>query len=82
MESTKLFVGNLRFSVREKDLSDLFTPYGKVISTKIIKKKGFGFVEMANKTEAENAQMALDNTIFKNRTIKVDEAHEHAFDRV
>lgn len=51
----EIFVGSIPFKFKEKDLIDLFSPYGEVISATIIinkstrQNKGFGFVEMKKK---------------------------------
>lgn len=69
---TKLYAGNLGFSVTNEDLKDLFSNYGEVKEIKLIEGKGFGFVEMSNQTEAESAKKALNGTDFKGRKLKVD----------
>jgi RNA recognition motif-containing protein len=74
MESNKLYVGNLSYSVTNEQLKDLFTNYGEVKNTNIIDGKGFGFIEMASSSEAEKAKEGLNETEFEGRTIKVDEA--------
>ncbi len=74
MQGNKLYVGNLSYSVSEDELKDLFTSHGEVKSVRIIEGKGFGFVEMSSTEEAEKAKDALNNTEFKGRTMKVDEA--------
>ena len=74
MENKKLYVGNLSYSVTNKQLEELFTNYGEVLDTKIIDGKGFGFVEMSSSDEAEKAKEGLNETEFEGRTIKVDEA--------
>ena len=49
-----IFISNLDFKVESNDLTDFFSPYGEVISSKVItdrvtgKSRGFGFVEMAS----------------------------------
>ena len=74
MQGSKLYVGNLNYSVTSPDLEELFAPHGEIKQINIIEGKGFGFVEMANPTEAEKAKEALDGSDFKGRTIRVDEA--------
>lgn len=69
---TKLYVGNLGFSVTREDLNNLFSNYGEIRETKLIEGKGFGFIEMSNQAEAESAKKALHGTDFKGRTLKVD----------
>ncbi|MBN1819801.1 MAG: RNA-binding protein [Prolixibacteraceae bacterium] len=75
-----IYVGNLDFRVDENDLEGIFEEYGSVSSTKIItdkfsgKSKGFGFVEMENKAEAENAIKELNGSTLENREMVVNEA--------
>jgi RNA recognition motif-containing protein len=74
METSRLYVGNLTYSVTEEDLKDLFSGYGEVKSVKIIGDKGFGFVEMNTTEAAEKARDALNGTVFVGRTLRVEEA--------
>jgi RNA recognition motif-containing protein len=74
MQSSKLYVGNLNYSVSKEQLEDLFSNYGEVRQVNVIEGKGFGFVEMSNQSEAEKAKEALNGSEFKGRTLKVDEA--------
>ena len=74
MQGSKVYVGNLNYSTTEDDLRTLFSAYGTVATVNSIEGKGFGFVEMSSPEEAEKAKDALNDTEFKGRTIKVDEA--------
>jgi RNA recognition motif-containing protein len=74
MQGSKLYVGNLGYSVTNEQLEELFSEYGEVKQVNIIEGKGFGFVEMSNSSEAEKAKEALDGTDYKGLTLKVDEA--------
>ncbi|NLB01709.1 MAG: RNA-binding protein [Methanomicrobiales archaeon] len=74
MESNKLYVGNLTYSVNEEQLKELFSQYGTVTDVRVIERKGFGFVEMGSPEEAEAAKEALNDTVFVGRTLKIDEA--------
>ncbi|MGC8765426.1 MAG: RNA recognition motif domain-containing protein [Brevinematia bacterium] len=74
MESSRLYVGNLKYGVTSEQLSELFSGYGEVKYAKVIEGKGFGFVEMGNNNEAENAMKALNGQEFAGRTLKIDEA--------
>lgn len=75
-----IYVGNLSFNMTEADLKDAFAVYGTVQSASIITDKisgqsrGFGFVEMPNKDEAEKAIAALNGRDLKGRALKVNEA--------
>lgn len=74
MQGSKLYVGNLSYSVVNNELEELFSNYGEVREVKIIEGKGFGFVEMSNQAEAEKAKDALNGSDFKGRSLRVDEA--------
>lgn len=75
-----IYVGNLPYSFDDTALENLFANYGEVSSAKIIfdrdtnRSKGFGFVEMANQNEAEEAINKLNGTDVNGRTLKVNEA--------
>ncbi len=71
---TKLYVGNLSYSVTIEDLKTLFSTHGTVVDVKVLEGKGFGFVEMSSQSEAETAKKELDGYEFKDRRLKVDEA--------
>ena len=75
----RLHVGNLDYSVTSKDLEELFSGEGMVVSVRVIrrldgKSKGFGYVEMETEDEALKAIERFNKTEFKNRTIYVNEA--------
>lgn len=74
MEGSKLYVGNLKYSVTNDKLKELFSAYGEVKSVNIIEGKGFGFIEMSSPEEAKKAKDALNNTDFEDRPLKIDEA--------
>ncbi len=74
MQGSKLYVGNLNYSVTDKELKELFSNHGEVKEVNIIEGKGFGFVEMSNQAEAEKAKEELNGYEFKGRTLKVDKA--------
>jgi len=75
-----IYVGNLSHEVTEEDLRVAFEPFGQVESATIIKdkysgeSKGFGFVEMLSKAEAQSAIDGLNGKELKGRTLKVNEA--------
>ena len=76
----QIYVGSLPYEVTEEDLREEFGAFGEVASVNIIKDrdsgrpKGFGFVEMASKSEAEAAITGLNGKTLKERTIVVNEA--------
>ncbi len=74
MDGTKLYVGNLSYSVRNEELRELFAQYGEVRQANVIEGKGFGFVEMSNPEESENARKALNGKDFKGRALRIEEA--------
>ena len=77
---TKLYVGNLAYSVTNEDLEALFSQAGKVDSAVVVTDKfsgqsrGFGFVEMADSNEAARAIEDFNETELKGRAIRVNEA--------
>jgi RNA recognition motif-containing protein len=76
----KLYVGNLGYSVADRDLEELFRQYGVVQSAKVImdrdsgQSKGFAFVEMGSDAEAKAAIDALNGTEMQGRALTVNEA--------
>jgi len=74
MDGSRLYCGNLSYSVTNSQLEELFAQHGEVKSVNIIEGKGFGFVEMGSTEDAEKAQEALNGTDFEGRTLNVDEA--------
>ena len=75
-----VFVGNLAYKTRGRQLASLFEPYGEIVSIRIVKDretgkaKGFGFVEM-HEADAKRAIKSLDGNEFMGRTLKVSEAN-------
>ncbi len=74
MQNSKLYVGNLKYSVTKEQLTELFSNYGDVKEVNIIEGKGFGFVEMNEVSEAEKAKDELNGSVLEGRTLRVDEA--------
>ena len=74
MHGSKLFVGNIGYSVSDQQLKELFSQHGTVVDVRIIGDKGFGFVEMSSQSEAENAKNALDGFNLEGRNLRIDEA--------
>ncbi|MFQ5964240.1 MAG: RNA recognition motif domain-containing protein [Candidatus Scalinduaceae bacterium] len=75
-----IYVGNLSRNVTEDDLREAFEAFGQVTSATIIKDKftgeprGFGFVEMQAKAEAQAAIDGMNGKDLKGRTLNVNEA--------
>ncbi|MFQ5770024.1 MAG: RNA recognition motif domain-containing protein [bacterium] len=74
MHGSKLYVGNINYSVTKDQLKELFSSFGSVNEIQLVEGKGFGFVEMSKQTEAEKAKGALNGSDFKGRNLKVNEA--------
>jgi RNA recognition motif-containing protein len=75
-----IYVGNLSRNVTEEDLQQAFKDFGEVASVKMIKdrysgeSRGFGFVEMPDKAEAQSAIDGLNGKELKGQALKVNEA--------
>ena len=80
MNSNKLYVGGLPYSVNDDQLRDIFVAHGTVESATVImdrmsgRSKGFGFVEMSSQEEAQAAIDKLNGTDLEGRNITVNEA--------
>jgi cold-inducible RNA-binding protein len=78
--SKKLYVGNLSYSVGNRELEQMFAAHGAVASATVImdrdtgRSKGFGFVEMGNDQEANAAIAALNGKDVDGRSLTVNEA--------
>jgi RNA recognition motif-containing protein len=78
----KLFVAGLPFDMDDQELQEIFEEYGAVNSAKIIldrethKSRGFGFVEMAQKADAETAMAKLDGGELSGRKLTVKPAED------
>lgn len=72
-----LYVSNLSFHTTEDDLNKMFSTYGKVNSVKIItdkmtnKSRGFGFIEMPEENEGQEAIKMLNNKEIQGRSLSV-----------
>ncbi len=79
-----IFVGSLPFKFKEKDLEELFSAFGEVLSVKIIidkatrQNKGFGFVEMKDRPAGLKAIRELDGSEHLGRAIVVSEAQKNS----
>lgn len=75
-----IYVGNLDFKVTDQDLNNLFSEFGQVESARVItdkyngRSKGFGFVVMDDKSEAQEAITSLNGKDIKSRSMTVNEA--------
>ena len=75
-----IYVGNLSYEVTEDALREAFEEFGPVESATIIKDKfsgksrGFGFVEMSSKAEAQSAIDGLNGKELNGKALNVNEA--------
>lgn len=75
-----IYVGNLNYKATREELEELFAEFGEVSSVNIIndretgRSKGFGFVEMPNDEEAENAINSLNGASMLDRELRVNQA--------
>jgi RNA recognition motif-containing protein len=75
-----IYVGNLPYDAGETQLTELFSQYGQVQAASVImdratgRSRGFGFVEMPNADEAQQAIDALNEKEFNGRALKINEA--------
>jgi cold-inducible RNA-binding protein len=78
--STKLFVGNLSFNLTENDLQDAFAAFGTVSEVNLMmdretnRPRGFAFVSMSTKEEADKAIQGLNGKQLDGRALTVNEA--------
>jgi cold-inducible RNA-binding protein len=84
LKMTNIFVGNLSFGATEQTVRALFEPHGAVERVSIVtdrdtgRSRGFGFVEMNDAGEAENAIAALNGRELDGRKLTVNEARPRA----
>ena len=77
----EFYVGNLLFDVTEDDLRELFGKFGEITGVRLImykgpgKSKGFAFIEMSSEEDARKAIEEMDGTEYRERTLRVREAH-------
>ncbi|MDP7062253.1 MAG: RNA-binding protein [Planctomycetota bacterium] len=75
-----IYVGNLSYATDDRELEDLFAPFGDIASARVItdretgRSKGFGFVEMPDRGQAEAAIEALNGNEVDGRELRINEA--------
>jgi RNA recognition motif-containing protein len=75
-----IYVGNLPYDVSDADLQQLFEKYGTVTSARVVmdratgRAKGFGFVEMNDRAEAEKAIAGTNGADMNGRPLRVNES--------
>jgi cold-inducible RNA-binding protein len=78
--ATRIYVGNLPYTIDNEQLAQLFSAFGNVVEASVVidrdsgRSKGFGFVQMSDDDAARNAIASLNETMLGNRTIRVNEA--------
>jgi len=76
----KIYVGNLSYDATDSELNAVFSEFGEVSSANVIKNnssgrsRGYGFVEMPNDSEANEAIKALNDSPLQGRNIRVHQA--------
>jgi RNA recognition motif-containing protein len=76
----KLFIGNLPYDISESEIVDLFSQYGEVVDTNLIKdtytgqSKGFAFIEMSSRSGGQQAMESLNKSTYKSRQLVCNEA--------
>lgn len=82
-----IYVGNLPYAAGDGDLQELFEKHGAVTSARVItdkfsgQSKGFGFVDMPNRSEAINAIKATNGIDFMGRPLRVNESQPRPRDK-
>lgn len=82
MSNTRIYVGNLPYSYGDRDLQQLFQPFGEVKFARVMldretgKSRGFGFVEMDSPESMTKAITSLDGQRCENQNLRVNEARE------
>jgi RNA recognition motif-containing protein len=78
--NTKLYVGNLSFSIGDQELREAFAPHGNLVSASVVtdrdsgQSRGFGFVEYGSSDEAQRAVDAMNGTSLDGRSLNVNVA--------
>jgi len=76
----KLFIGNLPYDISESELQTLFTEFGEVMNTNLIKdrftgqSRGFAFIEMSTRSGGQQAMESLNKSLYKSRELVCNEA--------
>ena len=77
MSEKKLFLGGLSWGISDDGLRDAFEKFGEVVEAKVItdretgRSRGFGFVTLAEQTQADAAVKALHSSVLRGRKITV-----------
>ena len=82
--ATRIYVGNLPYTVDKAQLAQLFGGYGEVMDAHVVtdrdtgRSRGFGFIEMANEEAMRRAITGLNGTLLGTQTLTVNEARPRA----
>lgn len=80
----RLYVGNLSFHSTEQTLRDAFGAFGSIVDVHLVadrvtgQSRGFGFVTMGSRDEAESAMQSMNGADLDGRALKVNEAEERS----
>jgi cold-inducible RNA-binding protein len=80
----KLFVAGLPYDLDDAELEEIFEKFGKVASAKVAidketgKSRGFGFVDMPDRTEAKDAMDSLNEISLGKKPLVIKEAEERS----
>jgi RNA recognition motif-containing protein len=76
-----IYVGNIPYAIREPEIAEVFSKYGKIVSIKIVtdkysgRSKGYGFVEMENEEQEDLAIKECNKFEISGRSLVVMKAH-------
>ena len=82
--ATRIYVGNLPYTVDKAQLAQMFGGYGEVVDAHVVtdrdtrRSRGFGFIEMANEEAMRQAITGLNGTLLGTQTLTVNEARPRA----
>ena len=80
----RLYVGNLSFNSTQDTLREAFAAHGEVVDVHLVadrmtgQSRGFGFVTMGSRSEAEGAMSAMNGADLDGRALRVNEAEERS----
>lgn len=78
MSETKVYLGNLSYDTRERDIEKFLKGYGKIRNISV--KEGFGFAEFDDRRDAEDAVKDLDGKTIDDRRIRVEHTKDSRYD--
>ncbi len=69
---SKLYVGNVNYTVSIEQLTEVFGKFGEICHLNLLDGRGYGFVEFAERSSAEEAKKELDGKDFEGRNLRID----------